>query len=80
MLRDAAAAHVSRSGEDGFFDRGGLTVHEVLPLSQAAAAELPPSSPRRRPQPESSQANRSEVLRTPRRDSYRVTPAGDPFF
>ncbi len=31
---------VSRSGEDGFFDRGGLTVHEVLPLSQAAAAEL----------------------------------------
>jgi DNA-binding CsgD family transcriptional regulator len=31
---------VSRSGEDGFFDRGGLTVHEVRPLSQAAAAEL----------------------------------------
>jgi len=26
---------VSRSGEDGFFDRGGLPVHEVLPLSQA---------------------------------------------
>ena len=31
---------VSRSGEDGFFDRGGLPVHEVLPLSEAAAAEL----------------------------------------
>jgi DNA-binding CsgD family transcriptional regulator len=31
---------VSRSGEDGFFDRGGLTVHEVLPLGEAAAAEL----------------------------------------
>jgi len=31
---------VSRSGEDGFFDRGGLPVREVLPLSQAAAAEL----------------------------------------
>ncbi len=31
---------VSRSGEDGFFDRGGLTVHEVLPLSEAPAAEL----------------------------------------
>ena len=30
----------SRSGEDGFFDRGGLPVHEVLPLSDAAAAEL----------------------------------------
>jgi DNA-binding CsgD family transcriptional regulator len=30
----------SRSGEDGFFDRGGLPVHEVLPLSEAAAAEL----------------------------------------
>jgi predicted ATPase len=28
---------VSRSGEDGFFDRGGLPVHEVLPLSEAAA-------------------------------------------
>jgi hypothetical protein len=31
---------VSRSGEDGFFDRGGLLVHEVLALSEAAAAEL----------------------------------------
>ena len=31
---------VSRSGEDGFFDRGGLPVHEVLPLSEAAASEL----------------------------------------
>jgi hypothetical protein len=31
---------VSRSGEDGFFDRGGLPVYEVLPLSEAAAAEL----------------------------------------
>lgn len=31
---------VSRSGEDGFFDRGGLPVHEVLPFSEAAAAEL----------------------------------------
>ncbi len=31
---------VSRSGEDGFFDRGGLPVHEVLPLGEAAAAEL----------------------------------------
>ena len=31
---------VSRSGEDGFFDRGGLPVHEVLPLSEAAATEL----------------------------------------
>jgi hypothetical protein len=31
---------VSRSGEDGFFDRGGLPVHEVLPLSEAAAAQL----------------------------------------
>ena len=31
---------VSRSGEDGFFDRRGLTVHEVLPLGEAAAAEL----------------------------------------
>jgi DNA-binding CsgD family transcriptional regulator len=31
---------VSRSGEDGFFDRGGLPVREVLPLSEAAAAEL----------------------------------------
>jgi hypothetical protein len=31
---------MSRSGEDGFFDRGGLPVHEVLPLSEAAAAEL----------------------------------------
>jgi hypothetical protein len=31
---------VSRSGEDGFFDRGGLPVHEVLALSEAAAAEL----------------------------------------
>ncbi len=31
---------VSRSGEDGFFDRGGLPVHEVLPLSEVAAAEL----------------------------------------
>jgi DNA-binding CsgD family transcriptional regulator len=30
----------SRSGEDGLFDRGGLPVHEVLPLSEAAAAEL----------------------------------------
>jgi DNA-binding CsgD family transcriptional regulator len=30
----------SRSGEDGFFDRGGLPVREVLPLSDAAAAEL----------------------------------------
>ena len=30
----------SRSGEDGFFDRGGLPVHEVLPLSDSAAAEL----------------------------------------
>ena len=30
----------SRSGEDGFFDRGGLPVREVLPLSEAAAAEL----------------------------------------
>jgi hypothetical protein len=31
---------VSRSAEDAFFDRGGLPVHEVLPLSDAAAAEL----------------------------------------
>ena len=31
---------VSRSGEDGFFDRGGLPVYEVRPLSEAAAAEL----------------------------------------
>ena len=31
---------VSRSGEDGFFDRGGLPVHEVLPLSKPAAAAL----------------------------------------
>jgi DNA-binding CsgD family transcriptional regulator len=31
---------VSRSGEDGFFDRGGLPVHEVLPLSEAAADDL----------------------------------------
>jgi DNA-binding CsgD family transcriptional regulator len=31
---------VSRSGEDGFFDRGGLPVHDVLPLTEAAAAEL----------------------------------------
>jgi DNA-binding CsgD family transcriptional regulator len=31
---------VSRSGEDGFFDHGGLPVREVLPLSPAAAAEL----------------------------------------
>jgi hypothetical protein len=31
---------VSRSGEDGFFDRGGLPVYEVLPVSEAAAAEL----------------------------------------
>lgn len=31
---------VSRSGEDGFFDRGGLTVREVLPLSEAAADAL----------------------------------------
>ena len=30
----------SRSGEDGFFDRGGLPVHEVLPLSKPAAAAL----------------------------------------
>jgi hypothetical protein len=30
----------SRSGEDGFFDRGGLPVHEVPALSEAAAAEL----------------------------------------
>jgi DNA-binding CsgD family transcriptional regulator len=30
----------SRSGEDGFFDRGGLPVHEVLPLGEADAAEL----------------------------------------
>ena len=30
----------SRSGEDGFFDRSGLPVHEVLPLSEAAATEL----------------------------------------
>jgi DNA-binding CsgD family transcriptional regulator len=30
----------SRSGEDGFFDRGGLPVREVGPLSDAAAAEL----------------------------------------
>jgi len=31
---------VYRSGEDGFFDRGGLPVHEVLPLSEAAATKL----------------------------------------
>ena len=31
---------MSRSGEDGFFDRSGLPVYEVLPLSEAAAAEL----------------------------------------
>jgi DNA-binding CsgD family transcriptional regulator len=31
---------VSRSGEDGYFDRGGLPVHEVLPLGPSAAAEL----------------------------------------
>jgi hypothetical protein len=31
---------VSRSGEDGFFDRDGLPVREVLPLGEAAAAEL----------------------------------------
>jgi hypothetical protein len=31
---------VSRSGEDGFFDRGALPVREVRPLSEAAAAEL----------------------------------------
>ena len=31
---------VSRSGEDGFFDRRGLPVHDVPPLGQAAAAEL----------------------------------------
>jgi predicted ATPase len=30
----------SRSGEDGFFDRSGLPVHQVLPLSEATAAEL----------------------------------------
>ena len=30
----------SRAGEDGFFDRGGLPVYEVRPLSGAAAAEL----------------------------------------
>jgi hypothetical protein len=31
---------VSRSGEDGFFDRGGLPEHEVGPLGDAAAAKL----------------------------------------
>jgi DNA-binding CsgD family transcriptional regulator len=31
---------VSRSGEDGFFDRRGLPVHDVLPLTEAAAGEL----------------------------------------
>ena len=38
--RRAGFLAVSRSGEDGFFDRGGLPVHEVRPLSQAAAGEL----------------------------------------
>jgi len=30
----------SRSDGEGFFDRGGLPVHEVLPLSEAAATAL----------------------------------------
>ena len=31
---------VSRSGEEGFFERGGLPVHEIEPLDQAAAAGM----------------------------------------
>jgi DNA-binding CsgD family transcriptional regulator len=31
---------MSRSGEDGFFERSGLPVHEIRPLAEAAAATL----------------------------------------